>query len=432
MEFSFIHISDIHIGRAFSSINNYSFDEKVKNIYNNATEKAFNRFIDFSLSAQPDFILISGDTFDNIEQDFKSKLILKEGLKKLEKNGIKVYLICGNHDPVNAYNKNTFDFDENSLIKIIGINSERYSDFTVTDKDNNKIAVIHALSYTENHMSENPLKYFSTIKEDEKDTFHIGLLHCDIENTDNSQYAPCKADELRNFNYNYWALGHIHIPIKKDNNIFYSGTLQGRNPKETGIHGFRFIKVNNNIITENKFIPSDIIRFEDMEINLSDTKDITSSYSDISDKLNNFILNETNSLCELFLIKLKLTGNIEFYDEINDEYYKTITEKIKDIFSSKIYISDINNETNPKIDENILKNDDGISGEIYRTADNENINESFNKAQADFSNIISYCKFTDEEYSQFKTELYEEIKKSLINLANNVYFNENKEDIVYE
>ena len=132
MFFSFIHISDIHLGRPFSDLTKYSFDEKVKSVYNNAVEKAFNNFIDFALVKNIDFVLISGDTFDNNEQDFRSKLILKEGLKKLAAADIKVYIVCGNHDPVSAYNKNTFNFDDNSNIKIIGVNTPQYGKVIVT------------------------------------------------------------------------------------------------------------------------------------------------------------------------------------------------------------------------------------------------------------------------------------------------------------
>ena len=123
MAFSFIHISDIHLGRPFSNITKYSYSNTVKNLYDSAVEKAFNNVIDFALLKNVDFVLIAGDTFDNNEQDFKSKLILKEGLKKLDKADIKVFLICGNHDPLSSYNKNTFNFDENSNVKIIGLNT---------------------------------------------------------------------------------------------------------------------------------------------------------------------------------------------------------------------------------------------------------------------------------------------------------------------
>lgn len=160
MKFSFIHIADIHLGRAFSSLSEYAFDNNAKQIYKNAVEISFNNFINYAVEQKVDFILISGDTFDNSENDFKSKLILKEGLKKLDAAGIKVFLICGNHDPVSVYNKTTFNFDENSNIKIIGVNTPKYGSFKVENYNNEQIAEIHAYSYAENHINENPLNFF--------------------------------------------------------------------------------------------------------------------------------------------------------------------------------------------------------------------------------------------------------------------------------
>ena len=145
MNFSFIHISDIHLGRAFSSDCECSFDTDVRRIYENAVEFSFNNFINFALEREVDFILISGDTFDGKEQDFRSKLILKEGLKKLDNAGIKVFLICGNHDPLTSFKEATFNFDTNSNIKIIGLNTQQYGKFTITDKDFNPLAIITAI-----------------------------------------------------------------------------------------------------------------------------------------------------------------------------------------------------------------------------------------------------------------------------------------------
>ena len=102
MTFSFIHAADIHLGRPFSNISNTQTCK-------NAVEKAFKNFIDYALVKNVDFVLIAGDTFDSDEQDFESKLILKEGLNKLAAADIKVFLICGNHDPINSYNKTTFN-----------------------------------------------------------------------------------------------------------------------------------------------------------------------------------------------------------------------------------------------------------------------------------------------------------------------------------
>lgn len=426
MAFSFIHISDIHLGRPFSDLSKYSFDDKVKNICNNAVEKSFNKFIDFALLKNVEFVLIAGDTFDNCEQDFKSKLILKEGLKKLEKADIKVFIICGNHDPVNAYNKNTFPFDETSNIKIIGVNTPIKTKAVVKDKNNIPIAVIHAYSFSENHLNDNPVRYFEYPLDEEQHLFNIGLLHCDLDGVKESPYAPCSKGELQALNYNYWALGHIHVPSTDNGNIHYAGTIQGRNKKETGIHGFKYIKVENNEIVKNSFIPVDIVRFDSINVNLSGIDDITFVYDVIQDAIFKYTSQNNSADCELYLLNLHLSGNIICYSELNDEFFEILSDRIKNDFSGRIYISEIVNEVKPQVDDVVLINDDGISGELYRTVTDENISLTINQIENEFKNLIAACNFSEEEYNYFKNEINIILKDECINLCNSIYHNEGK------
>ncbi len=428
MTFSFLHISDIHLGRPFSNISKYSYDNRIKELYNCAVEKAFNNCINFALLKNVDFVLISGDTFDSNEQDFKSKLILKEGLEKLEKADIKVFLVGGNHDPISSYNKNTFNFDENSNIKIIGLNTVSPYKNTVLDKSGNEIAIIQALSFNENTFNENPIKYFEPKEFDEKNLFNIGLLHCDLDASKQSPYAPCLLGELQSLNYNYWALGHIHLPNYDEKNIQYSGTIQGRNTKETGIHGIRYIKVENNQIIKNSLIPTDVIRFEDITIDLSQSNDEITAYNQIMEELLNFSGSNNNYNCELHLIRLELIGHINFFSEINENFFDVLSERVKNDFNNKIYISTIANNTKQKVDEKILKEDDGIAGEIFKTTQESNITDYFQSIENDLKGIIPLCNFTQEEFIEFKKEIEIDIKEKCINICNSIYHSESHED----
>jgi len=99
-EFSFLHIADIHLGRAFSDISLYNENMA---LCKDACEKAFNKIIDTAIKKSVDFILIAGDSFDNDEHDLHTKLLFKKSLEKLADNGISSYVICGNHDPISMY-----------------------------------------------------------------------------------------------------------------------------------------------------------------------------------------------------------------------------------------------------------------------------------------------------------------------------------------
>lgn len=408
MTFSFIHAADIHLGRPFSNISENT------EICKNATQKAFNNLVEFAVSKNVDFVLIAGDTFDSDEQDFESKLILKEGLKKLEAAGIKVYLICGNHDPLSSYNKTTFNFDENSKIKIVGLNSKFYEDFTVENKNNEPVALIHALSFRENQFKENPTKYFSPAQ----NLFNIGLLHCDLDASKDSPYAPCLKSELDALKYDYWALGHIHIPSE-----LYAGTLQGRNTKETGAHGAKYIKVENGTVIKNSFISLDTVRFEDITVDLSNAIDDINAAEIILEELKTL----KNSDCEYFSVRLNLTGCVDFYSKINDEFIEKIKERITTF--CKISISKFINNTAAKIDDEALSNDEGIAGELYKVLQNdENIQNTFQKTETQLKQLLGDCFFDEEEYKSFSAEIKEVTKETCKNLCSLVYGSESKED----
>jgi hypothetical protein len=71
----------------------------------------------------------------------------------------------------------------------------------------------------------------------------VALLHTQVtgsaEQSRHSPYAPSVLDHLRAAGFDYWALGHIHLPqsLSNDPPVHYSGSPQGRTPAEDGARG---------------------------------------------------------------------------------------------------------------------------------------------------------------------------------------------------
>ncbi len=421
--FSFIHAADIHLGRTLSGLSDYVYDESIKKLYKTAVEKAFNNLTDFAINNNVDFVLIAGDTFDDTEQDFEAKLILKNALKRLENAEVKVFLICGNHDCLSSYNKNTFNFDENSIIKIAGLNSENNAEFLIKDKSGNDTALLHAISYEKEIFKENPVKYLTPAK---KGLFNIGLIHCDMDGANDSPYGTCTYSELAELNYDYFALGHIHIPSKTGNTICYSGTIQGRNPKETGAHGIKYIKVEKGSIIENSFVPIDVIRYENLEIDITPAQDVTQVPNIITDEIEKKFKDDK---CELYLVKLQLAGLVKFSNELNEEFNETVIDRIKSDFNNKIIISEVINNTNIKYDEKLLQSDEGMAGKIFEVINNfDKVQKIIQNTEKELEKLIQKCDLSEEE----KQILNDEIQKSAVqkckNIANSIYESEYKEN----
>lgn len=84
----FAHLSDTHLG-----YRQYNLDEREQDFYN-----AFHEAIDKIIAAKCDFVLHSGDLFDNPRPHVRAMFEAMAGLDKLKEAGIRVFAIAGNHD----------------------------------------------------------------------------------------------------------------------------------------------------------------------------------------------------------------------------------------------------------------------------------------------------------------------------------------------
>lgn len=425
LKFSFIHAADLHLGRVFSGLPAFQCDEAIK-IIKSAEERVINNIIETAISKKVDFVLISGDTFDDADKDFASKLMFKRMLDKLDENNIQVYAICGNHDPLYSYGRLTFNYDENSGIKIIGLNTPVHGNFPVFNNEDKKICVLHAISFEGNTYYGSPFQFFSRPGEQEKDLFNIALVHCDVNAAADGCYGPCNSQTIENLDYDYYALGHIHTPQNFGDKIFYSGTVQGRNPKETDAHGIRYIEVENKTAVKNEFIPVDIVRYEHITVDLSETQDITAAFDTVLNAVN-FKQEQKEYIPELYIARVDLTGYIDFSENLNNEIYDIIAQKIYEYSSHKVLIEKITDYTKVKTDEELLNSDTGIIGEIMKTVNNENVlNDEFEKIFDNLSIVTSKYEYSPEEKAELKKQITNEAKEACINFCSFVYNKESK------
>ena len=201
--------------------------------------------------------------------------------------------------------------------------------------------------------------------------------------------------------------------------------MQGRNTKETGEHGIRHIKVENGQIIKNTFVNTDVIRFEEEEIDLTTAPDTTAAALLIQEQLQSL----ANTNCEYFYIKLTLKGFVDYYREINAEFIETTIEKIKANSNGKIHISEVFNNLVANINEDELKDDEGMAGTLYKTIqENKIFVDSYEKLEHQLKHLLQDCDFSEEEYASFKTEITSISKESCKNLCMQLYKNESKKD----
>ena len=419
MEFSFLHIADLHLGRAFSDLS--EINNKI-DFCSQACNKAFNKIIELAIEKQVSFILISGDSFDSDEHDLSAKLLFLKNLKLLAKKGIKSFVICGNHDSLEMYKKfkNYFNKDFEGLINITGVTTADYKhSFSPIEG-----VKIHSISFKTDE-GKNPTEDLPKISAGDNN-FNIGLIHCDLDKT-SSKYAPCSKEDLRNLGYDYYALGHIHVPQDCGDNIIYAGTPQARTKKETGTHGCYYIKVNDKNISK-EFIPTDFVRFNSQDIDCSNYENKIEIYNAILDSVNNI-----EEDVELNLFEINLIGISKAFEELNDtdNLLEEYLENYSQSENKNISVYKINNKTIPLFEDYKLTSDTGVIGLIANCFEkNSEINTD--KIYSDIceihENIYKKLKLDTDSAKTIidsletdKDEIINNVKNEIKSLCNEIY-----------
>ncbi len=226
----FMHLADSHLDSPFQGLSFLPSNE-FKNI-KQSTQKSFTKAIDTALDRNVDLVLIAGDTFDSAHPSPQSQLFFSREIQRLTDKKIQVVMILGNHDYLNP---DEMLLPQTPYFKLLGSNEE-VEEFESKTKEDFPYTVV-GFSYQHNHIETDKISEFPK----KGDNFTIGLMHAGTKTTTNYQnvYAPFTTAEIKDLNYNYFALGHIHLrqTLSKDPLIVYSGNLQGRHINEQGSKG---------------------------------------------------------------------------------------------------------------------------------------------------------------------------------------------------
>jgi len=258
----FIHTADIHLGRPLSY--GGSPPERIKDLFNQAGEKAFIRLRKMAVDDEVDFIIIAGDLYDREARSVKSSRFFLEECRKLEEAGIKLYIISGNHDPASS-EREVFELPEN--VKVFSSENVETEIFKRAGKN---LARIMGQSYREKFEERSMYSFYTA---DDRRLFNIAIIHTALDKQ-NRRYVPLsKSDLLSKNEIHYWALGHIHQKDEINNSdpvINYPGTIQGRDINESGEKGCLLVEVDDYFNVKSDFITLSPVIFKTIEIDLND------------------------------------------------------------------------------------------------------------------------------------------------------------------
>ncbi|MCT7847379.1 MAG: DNA repair exonuclease [Lactobacillus iners] len=330
----FLHIADVHLDSPFLGLS-FLPSELFCQI-KNAIQLSFETAVNFAIDNDVDLVLLAGDTFDSIHPTPQSKIFFANQIKRLVDRQIQVVMVLGNHD----YSQiDDLLLNESPYFKIIGSN-EQIEQVDFMTKSQYKYRVV-GFSYQHNHITEDIIAKYPP-----KSTsiYTIGLAHAGMKQSsvDQNNYAPFTLNEVKDLNYDYFALGHIHLRqvLSQEPWIVYSGNLQGRHVNEKDAKGFYFGQVDEQSQnTQLQFIDVSPIVWQTVDLTLDEPfKSTTKLCTKIQNLLadNNlrptlFTLNiigaELLSDAQLDMLNDKsmyeeLSNNLQYHSLLVKVYYK--------------------------------------------------------------------------------------------------------------
>ncbi len=256
--FRFIHAADLHLGSPFKGLS--VKDEQLASLFSQATRQALTLLVTRAIELAVDFVVIAGDVYDGDWKDNKIGLFFNREMGRLQRAGIPVYVIRGNHDAASVITK-TITLPDNVHEFATG----KPSTLLIEDK---KVA-LHGQGFTDRAAYDNlALGYPPAVA----GWFNIGVLHTSMTGREGHEaYAPCSVDDLRSRAYDYWALGHVHEfeIVASDPLVIFPGNLQGRSIREQGAKGAVLVTVEDDLATVDRIIV-DSARFISISIDVSE------------------------------------------------------------------------------------------------------------------------------------------------------------------
>ena len=355
--FRFLHTADLHLDAPFAGLSEYEGApiERLRS----ATRQAFENLIRLAVRERVDFVVIAGDLFDGRWTNMQTGLWTANQFRELDRAGIPVYMIRGNHDALSEVPK-SISWPPNV--------HEFSVDRAETLRHPRLPVVLHGQGFSSRDVREDVAARYP---EPVADAFNIGLLHTSLSgDARHDTYAPTSEQTLVSRGYQYWALGHIHQrrEVRENPHIAYSGCTQGRHIHEQGAKGCLLVQVDGARVTS-AFYPLDTLRWRQLDVDLTGCDEPEEAFDEVSQQLQTAVQDAEGRYLAVRVTLIGMTAcHEQFVDPARaEELLAEIRNRGNHV--GNLWVEQLKVETLPKANLEQLKQGDDFLGELLRDLD---------------------------------------------------------------
>jgi DNA repair exonuclease SbcCD nuclease subunit len=356
-----LHVADVHLDTTF-----LCRSEEVRRQLREAIRTAFREAVNCAIEEEVNAFLIAGDLFDGRRLSFSTERFLVREIERLHEAGIRSFCVAGNHDP-GGQNARIQRMELPESFHYFG---SAVPESVILHANAEEVAAIVGAGHESEREERNLTDRFPNAH---MSLPTIGLLHAHVTSASgvdsHDRYAACTVGDLKNKEYAYWALGHVHERqrVDDDRSIQYSGNIQGRTPKEGGPRGGYLVVIEDGQV-HSTFRPFHQIEWIDVDVeDLTETRDASSLERQVQDAYDKAVAGSSDS--EHRIVRIVLSGATPLAAElVREEYVADLAGELK-IRLGVLDLSVVCRDIMPPVDLEQYRNQQHVLGEVLQLID---------------------------------------------------------------
>jgi exonuclease SbcD len=340
--------SNLHLGRRIAGLPGHVGLDPARL----SASATWSRLADLAVSHRVDAVILAGDRIDRENPLFEPAGALQQGLGLLEREGIPVIAITGDHDAstlprvaalLRSANLHVLDDDQPSID--IGPDGERVT-VTIdpdTGSDRRRVVLLHA-SLTDGHAPD-------------------------------GTYAPIQAADIATSDTVLWVLGAQREPdvvVLDASTVIEPGAAWPMSPEEPGIHGAILVDLadaDDGSVTCD-IVPLAPVQFADIDLDLSGLDDLEAVESAVTEAvtaaLDDALATDTTGSLAAVVCSAHLFGTTRWHAELpslTEDLARTLAVQHNGVIAT---IGEMEIDTRPDVDLTSLMGRPDPVGELAR------------------------------------------------------------------